>query len=90
MRVLAQAGHHHDGIIAQNVSSGFENEAVDDIEVVIFKFGGRQLRLEVEALLADRLQSTVPGLEVDERRSFGRDIVNQLTPHANCKVEGGR
>ena len=28
--VLAQAGHHNDGIIAQRVSLGSENEAIND------------------------------------------------------------
>jgi hypothetical protein len=54
------------------------------------KFGGCQLRLEVEAVLADGLQSIVPGLESDERRSIGSGVVNQFTSHANGKVKGGR
>jgi hypothetical protein len=44
----------------------------------------------MEAFLADGLQSTLSGLESDERRSFDTDIVNQLTPHANSKIEGGQ
>src|SRR6476646_9531946 len=88
--VLEQAGHHNDAIIAQHVSSGLENETVNDVEVVVLKFGGCQLRLEVEALLADGLQRIVPGLESDERRSIGSGVVNQFTSHANGKVKGGR
>ena len=78
--VLAQAGHHNDAIIAQHVSSGLENETVNDVEVVVLKFGGCQLRLEVEALLADGLQRIVPGLESDERRSIGSGVVKVHIP----------
>ena len=88
--VLAQAGHHNDCIIAQRVSPRSEDEAENDVEVIILKLGGCQLRLEVEALLADGLQRIVPGLEGDERRRVGSGVVNQLTSHANGKVKGGR
>jgi hypothetical protein len=88
--ILPQAGHHNDRIIAQHVSPRFENETVNDVEVIILKFGGCQMRIEENALLADRLQRIVSGLEGDERRSTGRGVVNQLTSHADGKVKGGR
>ena len=58
--------------------------------MIILKFGGCQLRLKVEALLADGLQRIIPRLEGDERRSIGSGIVNQLTSHANGEVKGGQ
>ena len=51
--ILAQARHHYDGIIARHVSPGFENETVDNVKMIVLKFGRCQLWIEVEALLTD-------------------------------------
>lgn len=87
--VFVQAGNHDDGVIAQHVSPRFENETVNDVEVVILKFGGRRLRFDMEALLANRLRYIMPGLECDQRRSIGGSIVDQLASYTNRKVENG-
>lgn len=88
--ILTYAWHHDDGIITQHVLPTSEDDAVNDIEVIILKFTGCQLRFEVKALLADVLQRVVPRLEGDERWSISSGVVNQLTSYANGKVKGGR
>src|SRR4030088_1974871 len=88
--ILTHAWHHDDGIITQRVLATSEDDAINDIEVIILKFTGRQLRFEVKALLADVLQRVVPRLEGDKRRSISSCVVNQLTSYANGKVKRGR
>ena len=83
-------GHHYDGIVAQHVSPGFENETVDNVKMIVLKFGRCQLWIEVEALLTDGLQRIVPRFESNERRTIGGCVVHQLTSHPNGKVQGWR
>lgn len=88
--ILPETRHHDNRIVAQRVSTGFENKAINDIEVIVLKLGRCELRLELETLLANGLQSFLPGLQGDKGRSFGTGIVNKFTADPNSQVKGGR
>ena len=88
--VFAETGYHYDCVVAQYVSPRFENESENNIGVVVLKLSCRQLRLEMETLLADGLQSIMPRFECDERRGFSGGIVNELAPDADGEIKRGR
>jgi hypothetical protein len=89
-KVFPQAGHQHDGVVSEHIPPFLEENAIDDIEMIILELAGGTVRFEMETLLTNILQRIVPRLQHDERRGIRRRIVNQLAANPNGKVEAGR
>ena len=87
--IFANARYHDNRIVTQRVLPGFEDKAVDDIEVIVLKLGRCELRLELETLLANGLQRLLPGLKGDKGRSLRASLVDKFTANPHSEVQGG-
>jgi len=85
--VLALAGHHHDGVEAQEIRAGLEPRGDKDVAVVVLELGGQELGMKFHAFLANGLVGVVARLEGDERGHFAGAFVGELASGAHGEIE---
>lgn len=92
--VFAEAGHHNHRIVAQDVATALQAQAIDDVFVIIFKFARRKKGLEMHTLLTNHLRKILPRFEGNQNGRVNVRFIDQLAADADGKIEwwrfGGR